>query len=382
MQRDDATAATVSSAQTHCRMAFTLIELLVVIAIIAVLIGLLLPAVQKVREAASRMSCQNNLKQLALACSNYAGAQGRFPVGFLGKAQPNAPAGTPGVHRMSWTALVLPYIEQGNIANLYNYNYDYDAPQNAVAVSTPVKTFKCPSTPTGLAYWDNTPSDDASTTGNSLNPATQGRATTDYRAVNAVKAFVAQACFPASFAGETCSGISKDDLRIIGIMTRDSVGGGINAGITYGAIADGTSNTILIGEDAGGPDWYGVGGQLLLTANSGAAGPGGMNKEGGWCDPNAAFSLDGSNANCNAGFVGAATSDVCVTAACGQPAAVMVSACPLNCTNDSEFYAFHSGGCNVAFADGSVWYLSQSISITTLAALCTRAGGEVPGSDF
>ena len=63
-------------------------------------------------------------------------------------------------------------------------------------------------------------------------------------------------------------------------------------------------------------------------------------------------------------------------------AAVMVSACPLNCTNDSEFYAFHSGGCNVAFADGSVRYLSQSISITTLAALCTRAGGEVPGSDF
>jgi prepilin-type processing-associated H-X9-DG protein len=56
--------------------------------------------------------------------------------------------------------------------------------------------------------------------------------------------------------------------------------------------------------------------------------------------------------------------------------------CPLNCTNDSEFYGFHSGGCNAAFADGSVRFISQSISLTTLAALVTRAGGEIPGGDF
>jgi prepilin-type N-terminal cleavage/methylation domain-containing protein/prepilin-type processing-associated H-X9-DG protein len=365
------------------RAGFTLIELLVVIAIIAVLIGLLLPAVQKVREAANRMSCQNNLKQLGLACSTFADSHQRLPVGFLGKDQPNAAPGTPGVHKTCWMALILPYIEQGNLANIYNYNYDYDAQPNAIAVATQIKTYICPSTPDGQR-WDNTPSDDAGSTGNSKGYGTQGRACTDYRAINAVKPFVAQACFPDSFQQglAACNALSKDDARIIGILTRDSIGGGINAGITYAAIRDGTSNTIMIGEDAGGPNWYGVGGELLLTANNGVKGPGTMNKEGGWCDPNASFSVDGSYPGCNSAFVGGALTDVCVTAACGQPAATLTSGCPMNCTNDSEFYAFHSGGCNVVFADGSVRFLSKSISLTTLSALCTRAGGEIPASDY
>ena len=380
--KDNAMAQNPSVRRSRGRAGFTLIELLVVIAIIAILIGLLLPAVQKVREAASRMSCQNNLKQLGLACSTFADAHQRLPVGFLGKDQVNAAPGTPGVHRMSFLALILPYIEQGNLANLYNYNYDYDAQQNAVAVATQIKVYVCPSTPDGLR-WDNTPSDDAGSTGNSPGYNTPGRAGTDYRAINAVKPFVAQACFPNSFPAGTaaCNMISKDDSRIIGILTRDSIGGGINAGIPYAAITDGTSGTIMIGEDAGGPDWYGVDG-LLLKANNGVKGPGTMNKEGAWCDPNAAFSVDGSYPGCNRAYVGAATTDVCVTAACGQPADVLRSGCPMNCTNDSEFYAFHSGGCNVVFADGSVHFISKSISLTTLSALCTRAGGEIPGNDF
>src|SRR5215467_14604848 len=116
---------------TPPRRGFTLLELLVVIGIIAVLIGLLLPAVQKVREAANRVSCTNNLKQLGLACSTFADSYGKLPCGFLGKDQPNAAPGIPGVHLTAWTALILPYIEQGNLANLYNFNYDYDAQQNA-----------------------------------------------------------------------------------------------------------------------------------------------------------------------------------------------------------------------------------------------------------
>jgi prepilin-type N-terminal cleavage/methylation domain-containing protein/prepilin-type processing-associated H-X9-DG protein len=341
------------------RTAFTLIELLVVIAIIAILIGLLIPAVQKVRAAAQRMTCSNNLHQIGVAMHNFAGANTNvFPCGFLGADQPNAAPGAQGVHKHSWMALILPYIEQGNVQNLYNFNYDYDSQQNATAVATQISLFNCPSTP-NQPRWDNSPSDDAGSTG----WGTQGRASTDYSSVNAIKNFLANAC-PQSSAVPASA--SKDDPRIVGVITRDSTGGGVLAGTTFGQISDGLSTTIMIGEDAGRIGWYGVNGQLIAASGRKP------NKEGGWADPNAAFSIDGSNANCTAAFVGTSTSDVCVPGP-------TPNSCSLNCTNDSEMYGFHTGGCNVLFADGSVQFLNQSIPLCTLAALVTRAGGEVPG---
>src|ERR1700691_3767874 len=100
------------------RPGFTLIELLVVIAIIAVLIGLLLPAVQKVREAANRTQCQNNLKQLALACMNYEGVYHNFPPALTGYYNPS-------VAPVNWATYLLPYIEQGNLYNQYDFTKGY-----------------------------------------------------------------------------------------------------------------------------------------------------------------------------------------------------------------------------------------------------------------
>jgi prepilin-type N-terminal cleavage/methylation domain-containing protein/prepilin-type processing-associated H-X9-DG protein len=343
--------------------AFTLIELLVVIAIIAVLIGLLLPAVQKVREAAARMSCQNNLKQIGLACMNFADThQSKLPCGFLGKDQTNAPAGTAGVHKTSWMALILPYIEQGNVNNIYDFTNDYDAQSNATAISTTIKTYNCPSTPSQPRF-DLSASDDAASTG----WGTAGRAATDYSGLNAIKSFVANACPQTS---SVAANASKDDPRIIGCMTRDSIGGGTNAGVAITSITDGTSNTIMVGEDAGRPSWYVSGGQLISSSGRGP------NKEGAWADPNANFSLDGSIPGCSAALIGTSNSDICV------PGPTVPSSCPLNCTNDSEFFGFHTGGCNVAFADGSVHFVSSSVNTCTLAALITRAGGEVIPNDF
>src|SRR5215467_14275276 len=99
------------------RRGFTLIELLVVIAIIAVLIGLLLPAVQKVREAAARMACQNNLKQLGLGLHNYENAQGAFPPSYVLTVTPPAT-----VQAYSWGVLILPYVEQDNLYRGYQFN--------------------------------------------------------------------------------------------------------------------------------------------------------------------------------------------------------------------------------------------------------------------
>lgn len=130
------------------RQGFTLIELLVVIAIIAILIGLLLPAVQKVREAANRSKCQNNLKQMGLATHNYESSNQSFPPG-AGKL-PILPSGYPGsgTQRPSPQAMILPYVEQANKYNQFNFDYDVHlAAQNQLARTQDVPIYLCPSDP-------------------------------------------------------------------------------------------------------------------------------------------------------------------------------------------------------------------------------------------
>src|SRR4051794_32138261 len=139
------------------RRAFTLIELLVVIAIIAILIGLLLPAVQKVREAAARMSCSNNHKQLGLACHNYHDTNGTLPAAYF--CGPGVGWTDENRFGPTWTVLILPYVEQDNLYKQYNTNIqnyiNWQKTNGAAgtaedqlwrAIRTAIiKTYRCPS---------------------------------------------------------------------------------------------------------------------------------------------------------------------------------------------------------------------------------------------
>jgi prepilin-type N-terminal cleavage/methylation domain-containing protein len=124
------------------RRAFTLIELLVVIAIIAILVGLLLPAVQKAREAANLTTCRNNLKQIGLAMHAYHDARGSFPVGYYDPTLWPQLDNGPG---WGWGAYLLPYLEQDNLYNQINFKLDVGDPANAIIRTTPLKSFICPS---------------------------------------------------------------------------------------------------------------------------------------------------------------------------------------------------------------------------------------------
>ena len=124
------------------RAGFTLVELLVVIAIIGVFVSLLLPAVQSAREAARRMSCQNNLRQLGIALHNYHDTLHVFPPHQLTDPPRN------------WITLLLPYIEQGNLHTTYRFDVAWNAAQNQAAVNTPIKILICPSTTGGASRKD------------------------------------------------------------------------------------------------------------------------------------------------------------------------------------------------------------------------------------
>ena len=122
------------------RHAFTLVELLVVIAIIGILVALLLPAVQAAREAARRGSCKNNLRQLGLAMQNYHSALGVLPPGVLGTGGAASPTNL--LH--TWEAIILPYVEQTNVHQAYDFRLQFDHANNAPAVLNKLSVYVCP----------------------------------------------------------------------------------------------------------------------------------------------------------------------------------------------------------------------------------------------
>ncbi len=209
------------------RHAFTLIELLVVIAIIAVLIGLLLPAVQKVREAANRSKCQNNLKQLGLALHNYHDVNHGFPAGLASNSSNTEDASASGF------TYLLPYLEQDATHKLYHFDDDWFNPSNYQAVGVEVKLFYCPSNRDQRA--DRLAADSKSNGAYALPP-------------------VAGACDYAFCRGATGS-LHPDAERtpmvvrgVFDIRSKDDA----RAVVKLTDIVDGTSTTFALGEAAGG----------------------------------------------------------------------------------------------------------------------------------
>ncbi len=310
---------------SRSRHAFTLIELLVVIAIIAILIGLLLPAVQKVREAAARTKCQNNLKQVGLGFNNFHSTYGCFPPGGLSGATDNVTRSaarrvgvdTPGVIH-SWSPFLLPYIEQDNIAKQYSFNVNWNASANQTAIANEIKIFLCPSTPNSSGR--------VCTGGGVNNPPS------DYAPNNAYSSSLASAGY--------CDVVADYS----GVLQ-------VNRTYSIPEVRDGTSNTILISECAGRPDRWVMG----RLAAAGAA------QDGGWANRDNEYIVHG----------------VLTTDGSTSP-----GPCHTNCNNGNEVYSFHLGGANHVFADGSVHFITASMDIRQFVKFVTRQAGDVTPSDY
>ena len=317
------------------RSGFTLIELLVVIAIIAILIGLLLPAVQKVREAASRATCQNNLKQIALASHNYHDANGFLP---RGRTFPNAAS-------FSAFARVLPFIEQENAGKLIDFTVNYNHANNTAALAVRVKSFICPSDDTSAA------------------PATL--APISYRANEGTSLVM-------------WYGIS-DSAGVNSAMPADNGPFFVNTPYRLADIIDGTANTAMYSEHVTGDFNNSMGsdkkdtfqpGTYPSTADQAVADCAGVNVQDlskqGFSNVGAPW-LYGYHSTTSYWHTSLPNTRSCMF----PPSRIMTSA------NSN-----HTSGVNVALCDGSVRPVSNSISIQTWRALGTRNGGEVLGSDF
>jgi prepilin-type N-terminal cleavage/methylation domain-containing protein len=357
------------------RRAFTLIELLVVIAIIAILIGLLLPAVQKVREAAMRTQCQNNLKQMGLAALNYESTLGYLPPPF---GTVNI-GGKIGSNSASPQALMLPYIEQSNRYNLFNLNYStwndtlavpphtFVPNINLPARSQDIKIYLCPADP-GTAI---RPADWADNGDNSAAVWPEGR-------LNYL------AC-----VGTTSTIISSDPGA--GIFAASGWSGtSVLQGTRITAITDGTSNTAMFGEVMRG-NWPHVSGvrnnRDMILSGSVGGGPNGTIY--GSCASGSPWVSTISYTGLEFERDLEGTSYYTHTLPPNWNKLVPVGTQHYNCGDTSivNFHvaasSYHTGGVNICCADGSVHFVSDAISFTpTWQALGSRAGGDLLGSDF
>lgn len=346
------------------RRGFTLIELLVVIAIIAVLIALLLPAVQQAREAARRSQCKNNLKQIGLAMHNYLESFQQFPAM---RQTGTIPAG---VHH-GWGVKILPYVDQGPIYNLFDFTRPWyqgpaDTPSsnNLTASQTKLQVYRCPTAPDRDAMAAPNPTTVVLDAPFTTNPST----TSDPDSAPVRK--TAASDYSAFFGGGGYGLPLLDNNGAILSVT------GIEFTLqTYRKIAgitDGTTNTLMIAEAAGRPYHYIKGKQQSGPSafGSGIASVTAPYADRKYTQP--PWSDWGSGpANAFAFYDSSGIE--------GRVAVGTTPGCAVNCNNVAGIYAFHTGGSHALLCDGSVRFLSSSISSVTVSRLLFINDGEVVG---
>ena len=326
------------------KKAFTLLELLVTISIIAVLISLLLPAVQSAREAARRAQCINNLKQIGLATANYESTHSTLPP-----ANVLAGIGTgPAIVENGWSALsrVAPYLEQENLFNLINFSIKYSHAQNVTVIGTKISAFNCPSEK------DSEP----------INPK---YGISNY-AVNVGDWFV----WGGYGNGSMNSNVQRKNNGVFGI----------NYSTSLQSITDGTSNTISITEGTNKKRTYRCGSstgswpmtfdapsmqqlaQVASTACTRTKDPG----HSRWANGNCYYGGITFGLTPNYPAPDLVTQDEND----GAPTFAILTA-----------NSYHSGGVNAVFIDGSVRIMKNSIDSTTRRALGSPRGGEVISAD-
>jgi len=358
------------------KKAFTLIELLVVIAIIAVLIGLLLPAVQKVREAAARLSCANNLKQLGMAMMNFESTYSCLPTSGegVGPATDSTVVGNTCFDGISFFTAILPYVEQEAAAKQANTaSLTYTATGSYTGTVDPYKTviksFVCPGNPTALVsgvdgsgYGTN---DYMPIAYSDIDP------TDGYR--NGTVAFKKTGML--TITGTFAAGAAKGTVAAAKM----------NGGRKITGITDGGSNTIGIFEDVGrGNAAWGT------DVGSSAYGSRSIAR---WAEP------DNSNGVSGPAFddVGGPQIGTGATAATSKPSGVISkwinqnnyptggSTCPWstnNCGPNDEPFSFHTGVVGAVFGDGHVAFISDKVGFATLKALVTPDAGDQVGTDY
>jgi prepilin-type N-terminal cleavage/methylation domain-containing protein/prepilin-type processing-associated H-X9-DG protein len=358
------------------RAAFTLIELLVVIAIVGVLLALLLPAVQKVREAAARMKCQNNLKQFGLALHGFHDANDYLPAGMVTELD------IQDSYHTGFTYL-LPYIEQDNVHRLYQYDKPWYDSANYTAVEQQAPIFFCPSNRTS-GIIDLTPFIEQWST---AMPPYVGAS--DYVLCKGANAGLRSdpSRIPSQARGLFNIAQANYDLAGVTVSWRPTP----QFRVRFTDITDGLSSTFAIGEAAGGNSYFAI--ADVNNPSQAATEPfinGPAPADQAW----SAASLGDPSHPWYAGIFG-------VTAQFGLPPDSMDE--PMNrrlvtpsiIGSDSSGYnvsgrdkvsgfrSMHGVGCNFLYADGSVHFIPQAIAPSVYRALSTYAGGEVvSGADF